>query len=91
MSASKRFMRELHDVDYQAIVLRRDDGATTGQKFDVLAIEFERLWVEFERRRTDHADGIVTALRACGPPCSKSLAFERFLFDHVSPHDRDAR
>jgi hypothetical protein len=44
MSASKRFMRELHDVDYQAIVLRRDDGATTGQKFDVLPIEFERLW-----------------------------------------------
>ncbi len=68
MSASKRFMRELHDVDYQAIVPKRDDGATTGKRFDILAIEFERLRVEFERKQTDHADGIVTALRACGPP-----------------------
>ncbi len=67
MSCSKWFMCELHDVDYQAIVPRRDDGATTRKKFDVLAFELERQRAEFERRPTNHADGIVTALRTCGP------------------------
>jgi type I restriction enzyme, R subunit len=49
-------MRELHDVVDQAIVPRGDDGKTAGKKFDISAIDFERLRAEFERRPTKHTD-----------------------------------
>ena len=49
-------MRELQDVVDQAIVARPDNGATSGKKFDISAIDFERLRVEFERRPTKRTD-----------------------------------
>jgi type I restriction enzyme, R subunit len=49
-------MRELHDVVDQAIVPRDGDGTGTGKKFDISAIDFERLRAEFERRPTKRTD-----------------------------------
>jgi type I restriction enzyme R subunit len=51
-------MRELHDVVDQAIIPRGHDGTTTGKKFDISAIDFERLRMEFERRPTKHTDAL---------------------------------
>src|SRR5271166_6384355 len=51
-------MRELHEVVDQAIV-PRDDGATAdGKKFDISAIDFDRLRAEFERRPTKRTDTV---------------------------------
>ena len=51
-------MRELHEVVDQAIV-PRDDGTTSdGKKFDISAIDFDRLRAEFQRRPTKRTDTV---------------------------------
>jgi type I restriction enzyme R subunit len=49
-------MRELHEVVDQAIVPRADGKTTEGKKFDISAIDFDRLRAEFERRPTKRTD-----------------------------------
>lgn len=49
-------MRELHEVVDQAIVPRGDTKTAAGKKFDISAIDFDRLRAEFERRPTKRTD-----------------------------------
>jgi type I restriction enzyme, R subunit len=49
-------MRELHDVVDKAIVPRGDENTATGKLFDISAVDFERLRIEFERRPTKRSD-----------------------------------
>jgi type I restriction enzyme R subunit len=49
-------MRELHEVVDQAIVPRGDAKTVEGKKFDISAIDFDRLRAEFERRPTKRTD-----------------------------------
>jgi type I restriction enzyme, R subunit len=49
-------MRKLHDVIDKAIASRGDDSTPTGKRFDISAIDFERLRAEFANRPTKRSD-----------------------------------
>ena len=51
-------MRELHEVVDQAIVPRVDGTTSDGKKFDISAIDFDRLRAEFQRRPTKRTDTV---------------------------------
>ena len=51
-------MRELHEVVDQAIVPRADGTTSDGKKFDISAIDFDRLRAEFQRRPTKRTDTV---------------------------------